>query len=172
MSLAASCDFICMFLRHFQMTGVCQMEGHWVYACAGLQYVLPATWTAVKRLDPSATDDSKLMQLSRWWSSNPSQIAGIGSRKGQIAKGFDADFVVKHFFHLVYCSSCHSVCPCCQLAMHPPGHHVCNWCTGIHFWSVMCAACLMLLPAQDIVICTCTHIGAVRLVHQCACAVQ
>ena len=73
-----------------------------VCACAGLQYVLPATWTAVKKLDPNAQDRSSLMLLSRLWSLNPSQIAGIGSRKGQIAKGFDADFVVK---------------PCCSYAL-------------------------------------------------------
>ena len=61
---------------------------------AGLQYVLPATWTATKKLDPNSGDESSLLQLSKWWSTNPSHVAGLGSKKGQIAKGFDADFVV------------------------------------------------------------------------------
>lgn len=57
--------------------------------------MLPATWTAVRKLDSNASEDVSQMQLSRWWSSNPSQLAGIGARKGQIAKGFDADFMVR-----------------------------------------------------------------------------
>ncbi|KAL3162052.1 hypothetical protein ABBQ38_009118 [Trebouxia sp. C0009 RCD-2024] len=61
---------------------------------SGLQYVLPATWTAMRKLDPHAQEELSLLQLSRWWSTNPSQIAGMGPRKGQIAKGFDADLVV------------------------------------------------------------------------------
>ena len=35
-------------------------------------------------------------QLTRWLSSAPAQLAGLQQRKGAIAPGFDADFVVWH----------------------------------------------------------------------------
>ena len=50
----------------------------------------------MKKLDPNTGIDSRLLQLSKWWSANPSHVAGLGSQKGQIAKGFDADFVVRY----------------------------------------------------------------------------
>lgn len=92
--------------------------------------MLSATWTAVKKLDPNDPDDSSLMQLSRWWSSNPSQIAGIGSRKGQIAKGFDADFVVKPYCHLCCCTN--SLCV---------SAHVASLLCALRFWNTMSATC-------------------------------
>ncbi|KAA6420022.1 MAG: allantoinase [Trebouxia sp. A1-2] len=59
-----------------------------------LQYMLPATWTAIKKLDPNADTDSSLLRLASWWSWQPSQTTGLKSSKGQIAKGFHADLVV------------------------------------------------------------------------------
>jgi len=56
--------------------------------------VLPATWTAVKKLDPKADTETSLLRLSAWWSMQPSETTGLGSSKGRISKGFDADLVV------------------------------------------------------------------------------
>ncbi|KAK9803805.1 hypothetical protein WJX73_001135 [Symbiochloris irregularis] len=55
---------------------------------AGLQYALPATWSAMaaRGLSPQ--------QLSQWWSSFPATLAGLAGRKGAIAVGLDADLVV------------------------------------------------------------------------------
>ena len=54
----------------------------------GLQYNLPATWDAMKKrgLGPEL--------LARWWSQAPARLAGLQERKGAIAVGLDADFVV------------------------------------------------------------------------------
>lgn len=54
---------------------------------AGLQYLLPATWTA---LSPAGID---LGRLSHLLSTNPAHLAGL-KNKGLIAKDFDADLVV------------------------------------------------------------------------------
>ena len=56
--------------------------------------MLPATWTAIKKLDPKADTESSLLRLASWWSLQPSQTTGLSSNKGQIAKGFHADLVV------------------------------------------------------------------------------
>ncbi|KAL0052815.1 hypothetical protein WJX82_008241 [Trebouxia sp. C0006] len=72
-------------------------EGNFLKAwggISGLQYVLPATWTAVKKLDPEADTESSLLRLASWWSLQPSQTTGLRYSKGQIAKGFHADLVV------------------------------------------------------------------------------
>ena len=37
---------------------------------------------------------SVLSLLARWMSAAPASLAGLGERKGRIAEGFDADFVV------------------------------------------------------------------------------
>ena len=55
---------------------------------AGLQMLLPATWTAVKRVGMEVSDAVRLLSVA------PAQVAGLGSRKGSIAVGKDADFVV------------------------------------------------------------------------------
>jgi dihydroorotase-like cyclic amidohydrolase len=52
-----------------------------------MQYLLPATWTAVK----AAGVD--LLQLSHLLSTNPAHLAGLRF-KGLIAKEMDADLVV------------------------------------------------------------------------------
>lgn len=146
-------------------------------ACAGLQYVLPATWTAVKRLDPNAPDDSTLMQLSRWWSSNPSQIAGVGSRKGQIAKGFDADFVVRDFCHLFCCSSCHSVFAFAASLVCSPQDTASATCAlalrlvptlALPFWRHSVRCMLDSVTWSRHIDVPCTHIDAVRPQRQCA----
>lgn len=61
---------------------------------AGLQYVLPATWTALQKLDPDSDTDTKLQLMARWWSSAPSTTTGLNATKGQIAVGYDADLLV------------------------------------------------------------------------------
>ena len=62
---------------------------------AGLQYALPATWTAMQKLDPGVKSTTALLQLSQWWSARPSQIAKLSSSKGRIEAGMHADFVVR-----------------------------------------------------------------------------
>ncbi|CAI5493622.1 unnamed protein product [Closterium sp. Naga37s-1] len=54
---------------------------------AGLQLSLPVTWTHGQAFNMS------LVQLARWWSEAPAQLAGLQS-KGSIAPGKDADLVV------------------------------------------------------------------------------
>lgn len=56
---------------------------------SGLQYLLPATWTAIS----SAGGDLPL--LSRVLSSGPAKVAGLQDTKGQIAEGMDADLLVR-----------------------------------------------------------------------------
>lgn len=56
---------------------------------AGLQYNLPATWhgMSTRGLGPE--------MLAKWFSEAPAKLAGLGDRKGSIALGYDADFVVR-----------------------------------------------------------------------------
>lgn len=55
---------------------------------ASLQLSLPAAWTEIhKRGHP-------LERVARWLCSGPAKLAGLQSRKGSIAAGCDADFVV------------------------------------------------------------------------------
>jgi allantoinase len=55
---------------------------------ASLQLALPAVWTGARArgLD--------LAQIVAWMSTNPAKLAGLGQRKGRLAKGYDADLVV------------------------------------------------------------------------------
>lgn len=55
---------------------------------ASLQLALPALWTAAHQRGASLPD------LTRWLSTNPAKLIGQAHRKGQIAKGYDADLVV------------------------------------------------------------------------------
>lgn len=55
---------------------------------ASLSVALPLMWTEASRRGFT------LMDIARWMSRAPAQLAGCQSRKGQIAAGYDADFVV------------------------------------------------------------------------------
>jgi allantoinase len=55
---------------------------------ASLQVALPAVWTAGRARGATVED------LARWMSAAPARLAGLDDRKGAIAEGLDADFVV------------------------------------------------------------------------------
>jgi allantoinase len=55
---------------------------------ASLSVALPLMWTEASRRGFSLVD------LARWMAVAPAQLAGCASRKGRIAAGYDADFVV------------------------------------------------------------------------------
>lgn len=55
---------------------------------SSMQFVLPSIWTqAVKR-------GATIHQVSSWLCSHPAELLGLQDRKGAIAVGYDADFVV------------------------------------------------------------------------------
>ena len=55
---------------------------------AALQFSLPAVWTQIQKRGFG------LRELNRWMSIAPAKLAGLDTRKGKIAVGFDADFVI------------------------------------------------------------------------------
>jgi allantoinase len=55
---------------------------------AGLSMSLPIMWTEARARDFALTD------IARWMAEAPARLAGCGARKGRIAAGYDADFVV------------------------------------------------------------------------------
>jgi len=55
---------------------------------ASLQFALPALWTAAKSHGCGLTD------IAGWLCEKPAVLAGLQDKKGKIAKGFDAEFVV------------------------------------------------------------------------------
>jgi allantoinase len=55
---------------------------------ASLSLALPVMWTE------AATRGFALADIARWMAQGPARLAGCASRKGCLAKGFDADFVV------------------------------------------------------------------------------
>jgi len=66
-------------------------HGHFGEAWGGigsLQIRLPATWTGARERGVD------MGQLVRWLASAPAELAGLDDRKGAIAAGLDADFVV------------------------------------------------------------------------------
>lgn len=66
-------------------------EGDFLRAWGGissLQFLLPATWTEARRRGRTLPD------LARWMCAAPARLAGLEARKGAIAPGHDADFVV------------------------------------------------------------------------------
>jgi allantoinase len=66
-------------------------EGSFKTAWGGissLSLALPVIWTEASRRGFTLTD------LMRWMCEEPARLAGCSARKGRIAEGFDADFVV------------------------------------------------------------------------------
>jgi allantoinase len=59
---------------------------------ASLELSLSATWTALAGARGSTVDLTR--DLARWMSESPARLAGLGGRKGRIARGCDADLVV------------------------------------------------------------------------------
>lgn len=55
---------------------------------SSLQFGLSIIWTEAQQRGYN------LEQVIDWMATRPAQFAGLGDRKGQIAKGFDADFIV------------------------------------------------------------------------------
>jgi allantoinase len=55
---------------------------------AGLSLALPAMWTEAH------AHGFTLCDIARWMAEGPARLAGCEARKGRIAEGFDADFVV------------------------------------------------------------------------------
>jgi allantoinase len=66
-------------------------EGRWDLAWGGiasLGLALPVLWTAMQRRGLN------LEKLTRWLASAPARLAGLAGRKGSLAAGADADFIV------------------------------------------------------------------------------
>ena len=71
---------------------------------ASLELSLSAIWTALERsnlrVEPSDLNvepsdlNVDLCRIARWMSEAPARLAGIDNRKGRIAPGFDADFII------------------------------------------------------------------------------
>jgi allantoinase len=55
---------------------------------ASISVALPVMWTEARRRGFALTD------IAQWMGAGPAQLAGFGERKGKIAAGADADFVV------------------------------------------------------------------------------
>jgi len=55
---------------------------------ASLSLALPVMWT------DASSRGFTLADIARWMAEGPARLAGCESRKGHLAKGFDADFVV------------------------------------------------------------------------------
>ncbi len=55
---------------------------------SSLSVSLPATWTA------ALSRGFTLSDIARWMSEGPAKLAGLSTRKGQIAPGYDADFLL------------------------------------------------------------------------------
>jgi len=69
----------------------CSGTGDFTKAWGGissLQFGLPLVWTAAR------SRGFQPAHVSAWMSSNPAKLVGLEKRKGKIAAGFDADFVL------------------------------------------------------------------------------
>lgn len=70
-----------------KQTGVMNFSEAWG-GIASLSMSLPIMWTEARARDFTLTD------IARWMAEAPARLAGCGARKGRIAAGYDADFVV------------------------------------------------------------------------------
>ena len=69
----------------------CREEGRWDRAWGGiasLGLALPVLWTAMSRRG------LRMERLAEWMAAAPARLAGFAGRKGTIASGADADFVI------------------------------------------------------------------------------
>jgi len=67
------------------------VSGNFMKAWGGIssiQFALPVLWTAAKKQGAAIED------IGKWLAAKPALLPGLQETKGQIAKGFDADFVV------------------------------------------------------------------------------
>ncbi len=71
-------------LKHLDTGDLCRAWG----GIASLQVGLRATWTGL------VARGGGLATLMQWMAHAPAQLAGLDSRKGSIARGFDADLVI------------------------------------------------------------------------------
>jgi len=55
---------------------------------SSMQFVLPAIWTQAEKRGAT------IQQVSNWLSKKPAELLGLSEKKGSIATGYDADFVV------------------------------------------------------------------------------
>ncbi len=55
---------------------------------ASLSIALPLMWTE------ASARGFTLLDLARWMAAEPARLTGCGKHKGQIAAGYDADFVI------------------------------------------------------------------------------
>jgi allantoinase len=70
-------------------------EGRWNLAWGGiasLGLALPVMWTALGRR--GAEVNTAVARIAKWMSAAPARLAGLAGRKGVLAEGADADFVV------------------------------------------------------------------------------
>lgn len=61
---------------------------------ASLGLALPVIWTAMHRRGPKLGPGPTLERIGQWLAAAPARLAGLSGRKGAIAPGADADFVV------------------------------------------------------------------------------
>lgn len=70
-------------------------EGRWDRAWGGiasLGLALPVMWTALQRRGNRF--EAGLEEIAAWMSAGPARLAGLAGRKGALASGCDADFIV------------------------------------------------------------------------------
>ena len=70
-------------------------EGRWDLAWGGiasLGLAMPVIWTALQRR--GADSAASIERIAQWMAAAPARLAGLAGKKGVLAKGADADFVV------------------------------------------------------------------------------
>ena len=72
-------------------------EGRWDRAWGGiasLGLALPVVWTAMREWGLKLSHGANIERIGEWMAAAPARLAGLAGRKGSIAAGADADFVV------------------------------------------------------------------------------